>query len=353
MADINTSQSRRSIDMPNAEPLPDWEEAKAVLSWAWGVHWITFVVLFSALAVCAAVRLLTTRKIRREKVSRNVSFAVHSLIIVLGISRTLALTLFPYEMTTNVKHADQEIPLYAHRLFFGLGFPCFTAAFALIQITFTESVKTMPLTHSKLRKVRFLILVIAGHFSVVIVASIVTALVTHTAGLYVLCSAYLLCMTLFTATRTSYSGLTIVRESSQSKHVIENLNVRHGSLPRGHPKSGYFSSKAVRKVFIITALTTVFCTALLILEIYDLVEVIRFLLGETKQLKPWPWYTVETLFRLTEVGLACTVLYAVSPYKPAKKKGTIGCCWKREDGESKQTSVGTSKMATLSFPPSL
>ena len=316
----------------NSEPLPDWIEAEAIFSWGWEFHWISFVVLFLGLAFYSTVRLVTTsRKTRlREKVSRNVAYAVHSLIIVLGITRALALVLFPYEVTTNVTNADIVIPLYVHRIIFGLGFPCFMAAFALIQITFTVSIKTTPLTHSKLRKVRFLVLLIVGHFSVVIIADVITALVENTSALFMVCTAYLLFMTLFTGIRITKSGCKIVRESKGHSVVIDSMGstntIQAPSCVSYHVRRASFNSKAVRKVFLITALTIFFCFALFALKIYDLVQVIEFTFvpGKNKPLAPWPWFIHETLFRLTEFSLACTVLYAVSPLK-SRKKSIFGC----------------------------
>ena len=349
----------------NSEPVPDWLEAKATFKWGWELHWISFVVLFLGLALYSTARLIAASRKRglREKVSRNVSYAVHSLIIVLGITRALALVLFPYEMTTNINNADIVIPLYVHRVVFGLGFPCFMAAFALIQITFTASVKTTPLTYSKLRKVRFLVLVIVGHFSVVIIADVVTALVENTSALFMVCTAYLLSMTLFTGIRITKSGFKVIRDSNEHKAVIVRVGSKYTQAPSCIPrrvKRASFNSKALRKVFIITALTIFFCIALFALKIYDLVEVIEFtfVLGKNKTLAPWPWFIHETLFRLTEFALACTVLYAVTPFKP-RDRGMFSCCCnckksKDEFGEVNdipRARTGTNEMVLSSPSP--
>lgn len=362
ISDINPAGSGRNRELLNSEPVPNWEEAKAVFKWGWELHWISFVVLFLGLALYSTIKLIETSKRRRlrEKVSRNVSYAVHSLVIVLGVTRALALVLFPYEITTNVNNADIVIPLYVHRIIFGLGFPCFMAAFALIQITFTASVKTTPLTYSKLRNIRFLVLVIVGHFSVVIIADIVTALVASTSALYMVCTAYLLSMTLFTGVRITKSGYQVVRKNNEHKRATENYAPASSYTPRRLQRAS-FNAKAVRKVFIITALTIFFCIALFALKIYDLVEVIEyhFILG--KNIAPWPWFIHETLFRLTEFGLALTVLYAVSPIKPPKKcfSGCGWCCCKAGKGQISEGKdearprTGTNQMTSSSSPPEL
>ncbi|XP_078372685.1 uncharacterized protein LOC144656327 [Oculina patagonica] len=360
ISEVNPAGSGRTRELLNSEPVPNWEEAKAVFKWGWELHWISFVVLFMGLALYSTIRLIEASKRRtsREKVSRNVSYAVHSLVIVLGVTRAVALVLFPYEMTTNVNDADIVIPLYVHRIIFGLGFPCFMAAFALIQITFTASVKTAPLTYSKLRKIRFLVLIIVGHFSVVIIADIVTALVESTSALYMVCTAYLLSMTLFTGVRITKSGLKVIRENNRHKKAIENYAPASTYTPHRLQRAS-FNAKAVRKVFTITALTIFFCIALFALKIYDLVEVIEhhFVLG--KNIAPWPWFIHETLFRLTEFGLALTVLYAVSPIKTPKKcLSSFGwCCCKAGKGqisgekdEGRQR-TGTNEMTSASLPP--
>ena len=329
MSDVKPAGSGRKREPLNSEPVPNWQEAKEIFKWAWEFHWISFVVLFLGIALYSTVMLIEASKRRRqrEKVSRNVSYAVHSLVIVLGITRALALVLFPYEITTNVNNADIVIPLYVHRIVFGLGFPCFMAAFALIQITFTASIKTTPLTYSKLRNIRFLVLVIVGHFSVVIVADIVTALVESTSALYMICTAYLLSMTLFTGVRITRSGCKVVRENNRHKRAMENYVASSTYTPRRRQRAS-FNTKAVRKVFTITALTIFFCIALFALKIYDLVEVIEYHFVRERTVEPWPWFIHETLFRLTEFALALTVLYAVSPVKPHKKclSGSRWCC---------------------------
>lgn len=349
----------------NSEPVPDWEEAKATFKWGWELHWISFVVLFLGLAVYSTAKLVAASKRRqvREKVSRNVSYAVHSLLIVLGITRALALVLFPYEVTTNLNEADIVIPLYVHRIIFGLGFPCFMAAFALIQITFTASVKTTPLTYSKLRRIRFLVLVIIGHFSVVIVADVVTALVESTSALYMVCTAYLLSMTLFTGIRITKTGWKVVRENREHGATMpSSMTASTMSIGTAHRmRQASFNRRAVRKVFTITTLTVFFCIALFALKIYDLVEVIEYVYvyNKDKELAPWPWFIHETLFRLTEFGLACTVIYAVSPLKPPKKclLGCSWCCF--ESGTDEITAsrgeyrerTGTNQMTSLGPPP--
>lgn len=340
MSNINPAGFGRKRELLNSEPVPNWEEAKAVFKWAWELHWISFVVLFMCIALYSTIRLIEASKRRRlrEKVSRNVSYAVHSLVIVLGITRALALVLFPYEVTTNVNNADIVIPLYVHRIIFGLGFPCFMAAFALIQITFTASVKTTPLTYSKLRKIRFLVLVIVGHFSVVIIADVVTALVASTSALYMVCTAYLLSMTVFTGVRITKSGWKVVRENNKHKRAMQNYAASSTYTPRRLQRAS-FNTKAVRKVFIITALTIFFCIALFALKIYDLVEVIEYHFVLEKNVEPWPWFIHETLFRLTEFALALTVLYAVSPIKPPKKCFS-GCCWSCYKVRKVQISAG-------------
>ena len=359
---ILVDQPLRNNKPLNSEPVPDWIEAKAVFKWGWEVHWISFVVLFLGLALYSTARLIAASRKRRlrKKVSRNVSYAVHSLVIVLGITRALALILFPYEMTTNINNADIVIPLYVHRIVFGLGFPCFMAAFALIQITFTASVKTTPLTYSKLRKVRFLVLVILGHFSIVIIADVVTAVVENTSALYMVCTAYLLSMTLFTGIRITKTGFKVVHESTEHRAVIERIGSRNAQTPSCIPhriNRSSFNSKAVRKVFIITSLTIFFCIALFALKIYDLVEVIQFTFvwGKNKTLAPWPWFIHETLFRLTEFALACTVLYAVSPFKP-REKSMFSCCrccktGKNEVCDTPRPRAGTNEMVLSSPPP--
>ena len=83
-----------------------------------------------------------------------------------------------------------------------------------------------------------------------------------------------------------------------------------------------------------------------------------YVYNKDKELAPWPWFIHETLFRLTEFGLACTVIYAVSPLRPPKKclLGCSWCCF--ESGTDEITAsrgeyrerTGTNQMTSLGPP---
>ena len=286
---------------PNSEPVPNLEEAKVAWRWAWDLHWITFTALFVLLAVCSFIALVKSTRIKKQKVARNLSYAVYLLLVTLGVTRALFLSLFPYELQANI-----NTPPAITRLLFGVGFPCLTAAFALIQISFTESTKSSQIAYSKVGKIKFLILVVAVHFGIVVLVDIITTLVMKRSFLYVLCIIYFLLMTLITGIRITYSGIKVVLEGNENRNVIQALTLKH-SYGRGLNSS---SLRATRKVLTITITTALCCLFLASVQLYALADVIKYLMDpDAPKPSPWAWYTFQTFFRLIELAMAGVVLY--------------------------------------------
>ena len=326
---------------PNFEPVPNLEEAKVAWRWAWDLHWITFTALFVLLAVCSFIALVKSTRIKKQKVARNLSYAVYLLLVALGVTRALFLSLFPYELQANINN----IPPAITRLLFGVGFPCLTAAFALIQIAFTESTKSSQIAYSKVGKIKFLILVIAVHFGIVVLVDIITTLVMKTSFLYVLCIIYFLLMTLITGIRITYSGIKVVLEGNKNRKVIQALTLKH-SYGRTLQSSDSSSLRATRKVLIIAISTALCCLFLVSVQLYALADIIKYLMDpDAPKPSPWAWYTFQTFFRLTELAMASIVLYTVSP--PSRQDKKLNHAAQCEEGIDRSHTGVQTKLTSL------
>ena len=291
---------------PNSEPAPEWDKARLTWRWGWELHWISFAALFVALAAFSLVKLIRSTRLDRPRVARNLSVAVHLLILTLGLTRTLFLCLYPYELKRNAP----GVPLTLARLLFGLGFPCLTSAFALIQIAFSESLKSSRVAYSKLGNVKFLLAVIGVHFGIVVVVDVITNFLEDTSFLYLLCIVYFLLMTLLTGLRIVYSGTKVILTSKRHREAIKELNLKQSHV---RVEEEAAAPKANTKVLVITVSTALCCFLLLSLELYALVDSVRHLMSAGgHQPEPWPWYFFQSFFRLAELALACVVLYTVS-----------------------------------------
>ncbi|EDO47807.1 predicted protein [Nematostella vectensis] len=328
---------------------PQWGTANTAWKWGWEFHIALFCFSFLVLTIYSLCGIYRSRN-RRETVARNLSYVIHALIALLGITRLLTLALFPYEFKSPI--VKRPMPVAAARLVFGIGFPCITASFALVQFSFTDSLKGM-LSASKLRNLTFLVLVIAMHFAIVLIADIISTNVSNTtAVLCVVTKSYFLLMALVTMIRILMSGLQVLHRARRTSHALKKLNSRYKCTvlsPRGKRKGDPDTDvdKVLFKVRMVIILTCVFCSALIGVQVFSLIELDKVLAGKTGALAPWPWYVYQTIFRLAELGLAGTVLYAISSHVARNTKGVasrirewLGKISSREKATMSEAQVG-------------
>lgn len=310
---------------PNAEPIPEWPAAKHVWQWAWELHWIGFGIAFLLLVIWSAMALLRARK-TPLLVTRRFCYAVNFLLIVFGTTRALALFLYPYEMVENASGT----PIVLERLLFGIGFPCLAAGFTLIHYAFLEAAK-VSFSSRKIQSLRFIIGVIVVHFTLVVIAEVVTSYVPNTSALVITCMLYFIICTLVVAASVFYSGIKVMRQSKTHRQTLKRISVRasasnDATLTGGKVK---FSNKEsnTRKVARVTMATAGLGIACAVIQVYAMVGVFNVRARGPVVPKPWPWWSYQTLFRLFELGLAATMAYTVSqPKKGHDKLRNFPCC---------------------------
>ena len=310
---------------PNAEPAPEWHIARTTWSWGYQFHWIAFGSLFFLLGIYSVSAFVKALHFE-DKISRNLSCAIFSLLIFFGFARAAYFVTSPYDYPS---HFGKEVPLLLTRTLFSLGFPCLTAGLAFINVVFVEAASGEKVAHSKLRSVKFLIAVIIVHFTLVLVVDTITFLLMNTEGLFILCIVYFMIIALVSAGRVAYSGCKLIRQNEKIRAEIRGLQNRYS------PKDSEIATintqpepKGIQKVRIIVFLTIATCLSICVLQSYSIHVIGKVTLGFPVNPKPWPFYAYQTLFRLTELAMACTILYAVTP---RSRDNTQHCnnCWKR------------------------
>lgn len=153
------------MNTPAAEPVPDWAKAKPPLGRMWDVHCIGLGSALALLAMCSVVSLLLSCK-KKRFVRKPYVIAFNAFLLVLGATRAVFTFLDPYE-------SHQKLRIWQAQLLFNISFPCLTSAFSLILYVFL-SVAKLQLVSKNLQNVRFFIVVITIHFSIVICATILS-----------------------------------------------------------------------------------------------------------------------------------------------------------------------------------
>lgn len=310
---------------PNAEPVPEWPAAKDVWKGAWELHYIGFGLMFLLVAVWSILALIRARN-TQLLVTRRFCYAVNCLLVVFGITRALALFLYPYELVDNAGGT----PIVLERLLFGIGFPCLIAGFTLIHYAFLEAAK-VSFSKRKIQKLRFILGVIAIHVTLVLVAEIITSYVEDTSVLVIICMLYFIICALAVSASVFYSGFHVIKESKTHRRTLKRISVRSDAVVNGSKKEGakysnrQSNTNKVARVTMVTACLGVACAAV---QIYAMANVFKVRARGVEIPEPWPWWSYVTIFRLIELGLAWTMAYTVSQPKKGATKLTelVQCC---------------------------
>lgn len=292
----------------------DWQNA-------WTFHVIFYSFWFSVVSIYSVFGIIRSYN-RKDKVTRILAYVIHTLIGFLGLTRLFTLSVFYNEIVPTSVRARSSV---LARVVFGLGFPCITAAFALVQFSFTEALKGK-LSESKLGNFTFIICIIALHFLVVVTVEILTSLLQNLALLFFATKLYFLIMTAISMVRIVYSGYKVLSQASENTRALHNLSIHYGStrtktseITRRKSVAEKDMVRSLRKVKVIIILTSVFCSVICIMEISSICELAEIVAGKDGALAPWRWYAYQTFFRLAELGMAGTILYTLAPPGQTKK----------------------------------
>lgn len=277
---------RITMNSPAAEPVPDWAKAKPRLGRMWDVHCIGLGSAFALLAMSSVVSLLLSCKKKRFGRKPYV-IAINALLLVLGATRAVYMFLDPYE-------SHQKLRIWQAQLLFNISFPCLTSAFSLILYVFL-SVAKLQLVSKNLQNVRFFIVVITIHFSLVICATILSIFEPSIATIvFVFCHLFFIVWGLVLSVSFIYGGLNIILAMKKTSRSLQT-------------QKRTVASK-VAKVTLVTSIFGVACSGL---HVYSLFIVYRFYRDDEERPEPWMWWAFQTCFRLIEIAMACNISYCI------------------------------------------
>lgn len=289
------------------EPLPDWDQAKETWQWAWHVHWGGLGSMFALLAIYALWSLidLAGKKHRRKPL---LAMAISTLLFIFGSARAAFLFINPYESEQCFLPSD--CPVIFTRILYGIALPCITASFFLVHLAFLHLSK-LKLYPEKLQSVKFVSCVIAFHFALASVTITMITLYADWIAFTIICETFFILLSLILSVSFIYSGniiLKSVHESRSSVRRFMDLKSTHSPAPN------------VTKLVKITYITVFLGFASVALQLYSIFVVHNMYSDEQAVIpKPWPWLIFESLNRLIELGLGCTMAY-VNPRQVSCKR---------------------------------
>lgn len=294
-----------------AEPLPDWDEAKETWKWVWDLHWGGLGSLFALLALYALWSLfdLAGKKHRRKPL---LAITISSLLLIFGLTRALFLFINPYE-SEQCFLPFTDCPVMLSRVLFSIALPCITASFFLLHLTFLQLSK-LKLYPEKLQSVKFVTCVVAFHFTLASVTVVVTSLSSDWIGFTIVCETFFILLSLVLSTSFIYSGRIILKSVKESRFSVR----RFMDQKTAHAHS---SNPNVTKLVKITYITVFLGFASVGLQLYS-IFVVHGMYSKDHSVtpEPWPWLIFESLCRLVELGLGCTMAYVNPRQVPRLKR---------------------------------
>lgn len=294
------------------EPLPHWDQAKETWQWAWDLHWAGLGSLYVLLALYALWSLidLAGKKYRRKPL---LALTISSLLLTFGTTRAAFLFINPYESEQCFLPTD--CPMVLTRALFGIALPCITASFFLVHLAFLQLSK-LKLYPEKLQSVKFVACVVAFHFSLVLITMVMVSLYADWTAATIVCETFFILLSLILSSSFIYSGRIIlksVQESRTSVRRFGDLNTAHSPAPN------------VAKLVKITYITVFLGFASVVLQLYSILAVHNMYSDDGAVVpKPWPWLIFESLCRLVELGLGCTMAYVNPRQVSCKRRSRSG-----------------------------
>ncbi|XP_046845623.1 uncharacterized protein LOC124439441 [Xenia sp. Carnegie-2017] len=157
------------VPYPNAEPRIDLDSVGDVWWILFKVHWITFSVCFSLLALYNGYQLYKTFRLK-STTRKNYISIVQVLVILLGLTRTLSLSISPYDIMSNT---PKRVPYIVPRLLFALGYPCLFSGFTFMYKIFMLLSKVQVMKKNPIGS-RVVTIILVLHFLAVITVEFLT-----------------------------------------------------------------------------------------------------------------------------------------------------------------------------------
>lgn len=326
-----------------AEPFPEWRPALQTWKWAWGLHWIGFGMLFTALALYSLLSLIQIAKIKSKKKRGHLAMAITSLLLILGATRALFLFINPYE--SKQCNLFPRCPVMLSRILFGIALPCITASFSLVHLAFLQVTK-LKLYPEKLQSTKFLSCLISLHFGLAIITEVMLSVFADMKTLSIVCQSFFIVFNLTLSVSFMYSGTKIVTYVTRNHTHVSRLgqkSMRSRNCSDAN-KRQYSSSQCYRpnvsKLVKITYITVLLGFASCALQLYSIFHVHKMYKEEKMAPpEPWPWLIFQSLYRLVELATGCTLAY-VSSRQASRKIHLLMryfvCCRQERDRSGSQ-----------------
>ena len=263
------------------EPAPEWEKAYKLWRNAWPAHTYLFAIIFLLMAFYSGYYIIVNVKDGLGK--KYLSISLNVMMCTLSITRSFVLFFDPYHQGTLIKN---KLSL---QLMWSIGTPCLLASDSLCILALAESA-SVNVTHQRFQRFPNILIVVFLHFILVIATDIVVSAHSSAKVMILYCQVF----STIWGSLLGFWYFTLAHKINQVLFKAAGRRKTRGD--RIYLLLVYLSSAA-----------NLFTCALIL---YSAVGVFG-IYSEVKFVEAWPWYSLQTGMRISEV-VAAVLVFTVS-----------------------------------------
>lgn len=270
------------------EPGPFWPKAYEEWGMAWEMHVYVFAVIFLGFAVYSSYFI--GHGLYTGLDQKYLGFSLNIVMLILGATRAFVLFTDPYLQGTTINNA------HVMRVIWSLASPCLTSADCLVILSLMETAK-ISLGPQRMKNFSIIIKIILLHFALVLITDFVVSEFVEAKAMLVFCQVFFILW-------GAVLGIGyFILAYKLDKKLFANREVK--------------SKKDQSYIYLIYA-SGVNNFVLCIMFIYSSAGVFR-VYSDVQFVGAWPWWTMQTCLRVSEVSSAILVFTVSAKRKRLKK----------------------------------
>ena len=306
-----------------------WEERHVAWNYTFIGYSVVYSLLFFLLGIFSLVLLIKRDCIRLKT---KTFFAIYTCIVILGFSRGIHLAFDPYGVQGWIQQKFPQWTIITRALAL-LGFPSISASYTLVFLTLYKSTEVgqSRLWHQKWKVV---IPLIAGHYTIAIVAEVIANTAKYPAlASVIVCDAFFTLWGILVSVIYLFAGHRLLRKLNRQFTLSARISNSFKSKgdkkwwrqqqksqselqDENYKRQSQRLSQTVRKIAIITYFTAIMTIVYAVINMVNLFFTSRFIFvlcfGLNGLGQPVRWLVLQGAINTIEIPLALLIIYSVT-----------------------------------------
>ncbi|CAC5418215.1 unnamed protein product [Mytilus coruscus] len=308
-----------SEPQPESEPGPQWDIAMKEYKWGWDFLVYLFGVIFLLLGLYSVYNIVRLWRIE-HLLSRNYFVTLNVLVTSQCLWRGLYLVI-------DAHNRNGTFPVIVNYFLYSTANPCLTSAFSILFYALLLATRVQVVS-TKIQKLSLLIGIIAFHFALSIITSVIVGLFFSVQVLLLVCQFFYVIWgtILFIGYFHIFNKLRLAamfRNKNSASIYKASFTSKDGKTNnksgKRKSKNRYTLNTSVKKTFA----AAIFGLLCVLLEVYGIFGVYRlYIEGHIPEL--WPFFFYQFLLRLVEFCMCCLMVYVASQPIMVRRRSSNG-----------------------------